>query len=93
MLEDPGTVRAHLDQVNVILRAAAEKPEAVVEKMTWDLGVIGRAFYTVGAHMCRVIEEELGRGELVSTFKSGPVAFTELYNEAAEPGLRLNLKP
>ncbi|MFH2111438.1 MAG: DUF5700 domain-containing putative Zn-dependent protease [Candidatus Bathyarchaeota archaeon] len=93
MLEDPETVRDHLDQVNMILRAVAEKPGSEVEKMMWDMGVIGRAFYTVGARMCRVIEEELGRGELVSTFKSGPLAFTELYNEAAEPGLRINLRP
>jgi hypothetical protein len=91
MLEDPGTVRAHLDQVNMVLRAADEKPGAEVEKMMWDVGVIGRAFYTVGAHMCRVIDEELGRDALVSTFKDGPAAFTELYNGAAEPRLRLNL--
>lgn len=93
MLEDPGTVRRHLSQVNLILRAASEKPEAEVEKMMWDVGVTGRAFYTVGAHMCRVIEEELGRDALVSTFKAGPAAFAELYNGAAEPGLRLNLSP
>jgi hypothetical protein len=93
MLEDPGTVREHLDQVNMILRAAAEKPEAEVEKMMWDLGVIGRAFYTVGAHMCKVVEEELGRDKLVSTFKDGPTAFTELYNLTAEPSHRLHLPP
>jgi hypothetical protein len=91
MLDDPATVRDHLDQVNMVLRAATEKPEAEVEKMMWDLGVIGRAFYTVGAYMCRVIDEELGRDELVSTFKAGPAAFTDLYNGVAEPGLRLNL--
>ncbi|HEX9913655.1 MAG TPA: DUF5700 domain-containing putative Zn-dependent protease [Candidatus Bathyarchaeia archaeon] len=93
MLEDPGTVRKHLSQVNTILRAASEKPEAEVEKMMWDVGVIGRAFYTVGAHMCRVIEEDLGRDALVSTFKSGPAAFTELYNGATTPSLRLNPSP
>jgi len=47
----------------------------------------------VGAQMCRVIEEEIGRDVLVSTFKSGPTAFTELYNGATKPGLRLNLPP
>jgi len=90
MLEDPEKVREHLGQVKMILRAAAEKPGPEVEKMIWDIGVIGRAFYTVGAHMCKVIEEELGLEALVSTFKSGPAAFTELYNEASEPSLRLH---
>jgi hypothetical protein len=91
MLDDPAVVREHLDQVNLILRSVSEKPGAEVEKMMWDVGVIGRAFYTVGAHMCRVIEEKLGRDALVSTFKAGTTAFTDLYNGAAEPGLRLNL--
>lgn len=91
MLEDLETVREHLGQVNMILRAAAEKPESEVEKMMWDIGVIGRAFYTVGAHMCRVIEESLGRDKLVSTFKDGALAFSELYNLTAEPGLRFSL--
>ena len=84
-------MREHLGQVNMILRAAAEKPESEVEKMMWDIGVIGRAFYTVGAHMCRVIEESLGRDKLVSTFKDGALAFSELYNLTAEPGLRFSL--
>jgi hypothetical protein len=92
MLEESGTVRQHLDQVNMILGSVGDKPEAAVRAWMWDIGVAGRAFYTVGAHMCRVIEEELGRDKLVSTLKSGPRVFVELYNGSVEPGLRLNLK-
>ena len=77
-----------MDQVNTILRASAEKPEAEVKKMMWDIGVMSRAFYTVGAHMFSEIENELGRDGLISTFKIGPAGFIELYNSIAEPSLK-----
>jgi hypothetical protein len=93
LLDDPEKVREHLGQANMILRAASEKSGPEVEKMMWDVGVMGRAFYTAGAHMCRVIEGEVGRDVLVSTFKSGPAAFAEMYNGVAEPGLRLGPLP
>jgi tetratricopeptide (TPR) repeat protein len=47
------------------------------------------ALYVVGAHMARMIDQNLGREALVETVRRGPRSFVETYNMVAEGGMRV----
>jgi len=85
-LDDPELVREHLKNVDMILSKIGKVPQDELDKLVWDLGVIGRSFYVAGAYMCGVIEGQLGRQALIQTMYDGPESFFELYNKhAAQP--------
>ena len=87
-LDDPDTVSEHLEKVEMILSKIGNLPEDEMDKLVWDVGIIGRSFYVAGAHMCGVIEDQLGRDALIQTMFDGPESFFELYNEYANEPFR-----
>jgi len=87
-LDDQKIVAEHFEKVETILSKISEIPEDEMDKLVWDVGVIGRSFYVVGAHMCGVIEERLGREALIQTMFDGPESFFLLYNEIGDEPFR-----
>jgi hypothetical protein len=51
------------------------------DQMSWDVGVMARAYYVTGAHMARTIDQHLGRAALVATLVIGPLNFVDVYNK------------
>ena len=84
-LDDIETVNTHFNNVNYILGEIGNLPEEELDKLIWDVGVIGRSFYVVGAHMCQVIEDLYGKAILVETLSQSPKKFIEIYNQKANP--------
>ncbi len=80
MLDDPAEVKRHIKNTKMILSKIGTIPEDELDKLSWDVGVIGRSYYVAGAHMCRVIEEKAGKGVLKQTLLDGPEAFFEVFN-------------
>jgi hypothetical protein len=91
MMDAPGVVDQCFGQVRDILSKVGSFPDDELQKLSWDVGVIGRAFYVAGGEMCRVIDVEKGRETLIETIWRGPRNFFDAYNELAEPRRRLGL--
>ena len=92
MLEDPNEVNRLLGEVNDIFAQAGVIPGTDLERLSWEKGVIGRAFYIVGAFMAETIEKALGRQALVATISAGPISFADLYNSLVEVDQKLNYR-
>ena len=80
MLDDREKVKHHFEEVKEIFSATGKLSEEEHQKLCWDKGVIGRSFYVVGAHMCKVIDEKEGKKGLMRTLLEGPVEFFNVYN-------------
>ena len=91
MMDDPAVVDECFRQVRDILFKVGSIPDDELQKLSWDVGVLGRAYYVAGAEMCKVIDTEKGREALIETIWRGPRHFFDVYNELAEPGCRLGL--
>lgn len=89
MLEDPSKVQQLREELNrLFARAESMSPERL-RKETWNLGVQRRAYYVVGAHMARTIDDKLGPETLVDTILRGPRFFVGTYNSVAEAGMHM----
>jgi hypothetical protein len=93
LLENAQEVERLLAEVNHLFAQAGVLPSAELERLVWEKGVIGRAFYIVGGFMAETIECTLGRQALVATVRAGPITFADSYNSLVEVGLRLNYQP
>jgi TRAP-type uncharacterized transport system substrate-binding protein len=62
-----------------------------LQKLSWDQGVMGRAYYVTGAHLCQVIDERKGRSALIDVYSKGPISIINLYNSIADEDLLLVL--
>ena len=88
-LDDPDCVNTHIENVNDILGKIGKLPEEELDKLVWDIGVIGRSFYVAGAYMCQVIEESHGKNALTKSMLNSPSKFVELYNQDAKPAQKI----
>jgi hypothetical protein len=80
MLDDDDARKRLLRRVNSLFtRAGSYAPERL-KKTAWRIGVQERAYYVVGAHMARTIDDRLGRPALVETIAAGPPDFMRVYN-------------
>jgi hypothetical protein len=88
LLDSRLAVRFLLKRVNGLLQEAEalREEDAMTTAFT---GMNQRALYVVGAHMARVIDEELGRDALVETVSQGPRSFIETYNSVADRGMEV----
>lgn len=91
MLDDPAVVDECFRQVRDILSKVGSIPDDALQKLSWDIGVIGRAYYVAGAEMCKVIDTEKGRETLIETICRGPRHFFDVYNGLEAEGRRLGL--
>lgn len=81
MLDDSTEVKRHLDNVIDMVSRIGEIPEDELDKLSWDVGVIGRSYYVIGAYMCQVIESRAGKETLKQTIVEGPYSFFDSYND------------
>lgn len=89
MLADPATVRSLVDELNRLFSGSAGMKGDELSKLAWQVGVKNRAYYVVGAHMARTIDQERGRAALIETIERGPLAFVDVYNGLVERPLRV----
>jgi hypothetical protein len=86
MLDDEQMVSDKIRTVNAIFTQIDELSGDEFSTLSWNEGVVGRAYYVAGAHMARKIDVTLGRDALVGTIEQGPRAFVALYNTIAADG-------
>jgi hypothetical protein len=90
-LEDSNEVRRLFAETNAVLSQYGVLPAEDLQKLSWDKGVMGRAYYVTGAHMCKVIDGEKGREALIEVYSKGPISIIGLYNSIAEDDLKVVL--
>ena len=91
MMEDIAEVSKLFADTNEILSQYGKLPTDELQKLSWDKGVTGRAYYVTGAHMCKTIDERKGRDVLIEVYSKGPIAIIELYNSIADESLKIGL--
>ncbi len=92
LLDDPGDRARLLSDLNELFARVGVDSLEEVQRQSWDLGVMQRAYYVVGAHMARTIDSRLGRDALVQTVWMGPRSFVRRYNSLAPEQERLRVE-
>jgi len=80
MLDKPEEVRRLHSGLGKMFREAGSMDPDALRDLSWEYGVNQRAYYVVGAHMARTIDEKLGHAALIETLEKGPRAFLDAYN-------------
>ena len=77
---DPAAVKRLFGDLRLILAAAQDEAISADDfsRLAWDKGVKGRAYYVAGMHMCKAIDERLGRDGLLQSILAGPAAWLEI---------------
>jgi tetratricopeptide (TPR) repeat protein len=81
-------VRFLIGRVNTFLTQAQSMPEDEVIRIVYS-GLNQQALYSVGAHMARTIDQELGREALAETVAQGPRTFIRTYNRLVSEDWRI----
>jgi hypothetical protein len=89
MLENAEEVDRLLRELSGLLREVPDMAAEELQQESWQVGVNGRAYYVVGAHMAATIDRTLGREALIGTIRIGPLAFLRVYNAVAAEDRRL----
>jgi hypothetical protein len=80
LLANPADVIELRRKLNALFEQAASLPADELQKRSWDIGVMQRVYYIVGADMARTIEGKAGRKVLNETITKGPRVFVATYN-------------
>ena len=67
MMDKSDVVKEKIAAVNEIFSQPDSVDLAERKQMSWDVGVMARAYYVTGAHMARTIDQKLGRSSGAST--------------------------
>lgn len=86
MLESQEDVERLLMDVNKAF-SKIEEDEDALQEFIWERCIKGRGYYVVGAYMCKLIEESVGKDRLIETMVQGPTSFVKLYNSLVEEEL------
>jgi len=89
LLEDPDEVASRRTALNDLFERSSSISDDQLRQQGWRIGVTNRAYYIVGAHMARLIQEARGKEALVQTITQGPLSFIRLYNTLAPEEERL----
>ena len=95
LLDDSAEVHRRFATVRKLLGDIESADPSAIPQLRarlWTEGVEDRAFYIVGAHMARQIEEKRGLEVLVRTVPDGARTFVEAYMSTSPPGEPLLLK-
>jgi hypothetical protein len=93
LLENATEVSRLLAVVNHLFAQVDVLSADELNRLTWQRGVIERAYYIVGAYMAQTIEDALGRQALVDTVAAGPVSFVRSYNSLVDAGREIVFQP
>ena len=80
MLDDPQEVRSQLAETNQVLSQFRKIPDEALSKISWNKGVIDRAYYVTGAYICQTIDHHAGRKALIDVYSKGPLSIIGMYN-------------
>ena len=80
LLANPADVIDLRNKLNGFFERATSLPADELQKRSWDIGVMQRAYYIIGADMARTIEGKAGRRALIDTITKGPRSFVTTYN-------------
>ena len=82
-------VKEAFAQTNEIIAQIGKVPDDEIQKLTWETGIQDRAYYVVGTHICKTIDQELGREALIKALSTGPQFWVNRYNQLVPKDLRL----
>ncbi len=88
-LEDEIELRRLHGELNSFFISSENMPENEIDSISWELGVMQRAYYVVGSFMAKTIDKKLGREALVSLIRKGPLSFINTYNSLASDDLKI----
>lgn len=91
MMEDFAEVNKLFADTNEVLSQYGRLTIDELQKLSWEKGVVGRAYYVTGAHMCKTIDERKGRDALIEVYSKGPISIIGLYNSIADESLKIKL--
>ncbi|MFX0114731.1 MAG: DUF5700 domain-containing putative Zn-dependent protease [Candidatus Hodarchaeota archaeon] len=91
LLDNILDVQRLLKDLNEVFSKVRDLSTEDLQKLAWEKCVIGRAYYVVGAYMCKIIEEKEGREALIQTLTTGPLSFIKRYNSLVNEELEINL--
>lgn len=89
LLANPADVIDLRHKLNALFGQAATLSAEDLQKRSWDIGVMQRAYYIVGADMARTIEAKAGRKVLIETISKGPRSFVAAYNACVPAAERI----
>jgi hypothetical protein len=90
MLDDMDEVRRLVVDTNMVLSRFGHIPESELNKLSWDKGVVGRAYYVSGSYICKTIDKQLGRQALIDGLSKGPISIIDTYNALVDESLQLH---
>ncbi len=91
MMDKKVEVKANVEKVDLLFKQAETLTIDSLRRLAWQTGVIERAFYIAGGYMAGLIDETLGREELVKAMSAGPFSFLTLYNSVADETMRIKV--
>lgn len=91
MLDEFDEVQRAFAGTNAVLSQFGILTAEDLQKLSWDKGVVERAFYVTGAYICRSIDDSKGRQVLIEVYSKGPLSIITLYNSIAEDDLKIVL--
>ena len=80
-LRDIKAVRQLIQALNHLFTSALSIEDKAFYKLQGEIGYDQNAYYIVGAHMAKTIDDKLGRLALVETVSMGPRSFIATYNK------------
>ena len=89
LLDNDSAVRRAHKLVNRLFRNAESLSPEKLRKKAWRIGVEQRAFYVLGAHMARTIDEKLGHEAIAETVSRGPLSYVKAYNGLVDDEMRI----
>lgn len=91
LMESMEAVKVNFDKVDLLLRQAETLKLDSLKRLAWQTGVIERAFYIAGGYMAGLIDERMGREELVRAMCAGPRSFLNAYNSVADKDMLIRI--
>ncbi len=88
MLENMKIVKKKINIVNSVFVKAKNEDKDVLS-VSWEKGIMKRAYYVVGAYMAKEIDEKLGREKLIETIEYGPRSFVSTYNSVVNDEFKI----
>jgi tetratricopeptide (TPR) repeat protein len=89
MLNDNYEVKRLLKNLNILLSRTESLKTDSLKKLSWDIGIMERTYYVLGAFMCQTIDMKLGRETLINRISKGPRTFIHTYNSLVNQEMRV----
>ncbi len=89
MLENSNQVKKQIDNVNLLFSKINTTSYEDLIKLSWEIGVLKRAYYVAGSFMAQTIDQKMGRDSLVNAIATGPRKFINIYNSLVTNDMKI----